>query len=517
MIVRLIALALAFALAGCQGLSLKLNVAPKAPDYWPTDGWKTSTPEQQGMDSGKLAELFSVVQSDSVRLHGLLIIRNGYIVFEAYYPPYGLDIRHSVESNTKSIIGTLTGIAIDQGKIQDENQKLVDLFPYRVMDNIDARKQSITLGNLLSMTPGLDCQDQTEAANGMYATRVWIQYLLDLPMVSKPGEKWVYCSGASHLLSAVLQQKTGVDARTYANQVLFTPLGIAPVEEKDWAPDPQGVTNGIAGLYLTPRELAKYGFLYLHNGQWDGKQIVSEKWVEASTSEQAYIGPDPYVDGLDRRFGYMFSLFPDQKYYGYLGMAGQELYVLPEKNMVVVFTASLAVGKEAKLLKLLNDTILPAVKSDQALPENSQAANRLQASLQTTKEAKKPVASLPQMALDISGKTYLLEQNSFGWQSMAFSFQAGSDEAVLKMDGSPQDLKIGLDNIYRINKVSEGRPIGLRGAWKSANEFSLEYIILGDFIESFGNIQFEAAQIRVAITTLNFSSQPQILRGDLQK
>ncbi len=516
-LVRIAGLLLAFALVASQGVLPKLNTAQKAPYYWPTNGWRASTPELQGMDSGKLGKLLDAIQSNSVRLHSILIIRNGYLVLEAYYPPYGPDIRHSIESNTKSIIGTLTGIAIDQGKIQNVNQKLVDFFPDQVIDHLDARKQSMTLRNLLSMTPGLDCQDQSTSANDMYAAQGWVQYLLNLPMLSKPGEKWVYCSGASHLLSAVLQQKTGMDARTYANQVLFTPLGIAPVEEKDWAADPQGVTNGIAGLYLTPRELAKYGFLYLQHGQWDGKQIVSEKWVEASTSEQAYIGQDPYVNGLDRRFGYMFSVFPEQKYYGYLGMAGQELLVIPEKNMVVVFTASLEFGKEAKLLKLLNDYILPAVNSDQALPENNQAAAHLQASLEKTKQTKKPVASFPQVALDVSGKTYSLEQNSMGWQSMMFVFQPGTDEAVIKMDGSPQNLKIGLDNIYRLNKGSRSRPTGLRGTWKSANVFSLEYIILGDFMEVVANIQFNRDQIRVTLVNLNFGSQSMVLRGTMQK
>ncbi len=514
---RMICLLLFLAMLECQGPAGEKELSIPTPDYWPTNEWRTSTPEMQGMDSSKLAEMLAAIQSEYIRLHSLLVIRNGYIVLEDYYPPYNPDIRHTIQSVTKSVIGALICIAIDQDKIKDVNQKLVDFFPERMMDNLDARKKSITIGDLLSMTSGLDCQDLSAAAEGMYQTRVWVQYLLDLPMVAKPGEKWAYCSGSSHLLSAVLQQATDMDARSYANQVLFRPLGIAPVDETDWGTDPQGVSNGISGLYLTPRELAKFGLLYLNKGRWDGKQVVSEQWVKASTRQQAYIGKDPYVDGLDRRFGYMFSLFPEQKYYGYLGMAGQEMFVIPKKNIVVVFTASLPVGKEARLIKLVNDYILPSAQSDQPLPGYGHWLGWIRSHLSATAEEKPPAAPLPQTALDIFGKNFILEQNSLGWQSMSFSFQPGSDEAVLKMDGKPQDLKIGLDQTYRFTQVPGSRPVGLRGAWKSSNEFFLEYILLGDFVEAFATIQFDADEIRVAMTLLNFNNQSQILRGTLQK
>ena len=155
---------LCLAVAGCQGLAGKQNTTPRAPEYWPTNGWKTSTPERLGMDSGKLADMFAAIESRHLQLHSLLVVRDGYIVVEAYYPPYGPDIRHAIESNTKSVIGTLTGIAIDQGAIRETNQKLVDFFPEQVITNLDPVKRSITLGNLLSMTPGLDCEDRTPGA-----------------------------------------------------------------------------------------------------------------------------------------------------------------------------------------------------------------------------------------------------------------------------------------------------------------------------------------------------------------
>lgn len=368
-----------FLLTGCDDQAPVAWPDAPEPAYWPTHGWQVSTPEQQGVDSERLIAMFQTIQKQEMNLHSILVVRNGYLVLEAYYDPYRASDRHPIESNTKSVIGMLVGIAIDQGKIAGVDQPMLDFFPNAPIKHLDPYKEAITLHNLLSMTPGLECEDFSPAARGMYGTSHWVQYVLDLPMNAKPGERWVYCSGAAHLLSAILEQATGVDARTYANRYLFRPLGIAEVLQGDWASDPEGVTNGITGLSLTPRDLAKLGYLYLHKGRWNGEQVVSKSWLEAATREQAYIGPDEYVAGLDRRFGYFFSIFPDQRMYGYLGMAGQELYVVPEENLVIVFTASLPLGEEDSLLALVQDYLVPAVQSAAELPANPDAQEELAA------------------------------------------------------------------------------------------------------------------------------------------
>ena len=483
-------------------------------EYWPGDSWQSTTPEAQGVDSAILAQMFEHIQMQNIRLHSLLIVRNGYLVTEAYWHPYDADDKHTIESNTKSIIGTLIGIAIDQGSIYGVDQKLVDFFPERTIQNLDEQKKSITLQNLLSMTPGLSCQDLSSAGQGMYRAEDWIQYLLDLPVTDPPGSRWIYCSGAAHLLSAVLQDATGVDARTYANTNLFMPLGIPAVSQEDWSSDPNDVTNGIAGLYLTPRDLARYGYLYLKKGAWDGQQLLPAHWVGESTKEQAYIGPDDYVGGLDRRFGYMWSIFPELKYYGYLGMAGQELFVLPEKNMVVVFTGALQAGKEASLLKLINEYIIPAAGYDKPLAPNPQAYSRLDSFVQAAQGLPQPVPALPQTALDISGKTYRLDPNTLGWKDMTILFQPDADTAILRMSNSP-DLKIGMDNRYRLTETPGSRPVGLRGRWLNSNEFEMDYMIHGEFIESTARFVFEGSQMKLTIKNLNFSDLPMTLHGSI--
>jgi CubicO group peptidase (beta-lactamase class C family) len=502
--------------AGCQALVPDVKAPEPQLADWPTQAWQTSTPEQQGMDSGKLADMFAAIQQQQLRLHSLLIVRNGYLVTEAYFDPYTADVRHTVESNTKSVIAALIGIAIDQGKIKSADEKMADFFPGRFMQNMDARKEAITLQDLLSMTPGLDCADGSPAASGMYQTKLWVQYLQDLPMTDAPGNKWIYCSGASHLLSAVLQEATGVDARSYANQYLFQPLGIAPVEVKDWGTDPEKISNGIAGLYLTPRELAKLGYLYLNRGSWAGKQVVSAAWMDAATREQAYIGPDPYVGGQDRRFGYMFSVFPQQKYYGYLGMAGQELFVLPEQNMVVVFTSSLPVGKEGDLLRFLNDYILPAAQSSQPLPASQAAYDRLASAIQAATGQRQAVPPLPQTALDISGKTYVFDQNPLGWKSIVFSFEPGSGEAVWKLDNQV-DLRVGLDGLYRLTNVPDQKPVGVKAAWQNSQELIIYDLNLGEYSETVLTAAFQGDEVTISARSINFGEDPLTIHGSTQK
>ena len=144
-------------LAGCAQ-----PAAPPRPalDYWPTQDWRTSTPEQQGMDSQRLGAAFDAIAQQELGLHSLLIIRNGYIVTEAYFQPYERETRHQVASVTKSLISLLTGIALERGEIKSVRQPVLDFFPGRTIANLDQDKRAMTLEDLLAMSPGLDCRDQ---------------------------------------------------------------------------------------------------------------------------------------------------------------------------------------------------------------------------------------------------------------------------------------------------------------------------------------------------------------------
>ena len=259
-----------------------------APDYWPTNGWRRAAPETHGFDSAITAHGLRAIRQDGTKIHSLLVVSEGEIILDAYFYPYDGSTLHDQASVTKSVMTTLIGIAADQGKL-DLDAPILSFFPDRTIANLDARKERITVRHLVSNTAGMECiHHPDEPTNrAMHASPDWVQFTLDLPMVAEPGTTFAYCSPGMHLLSAILQQATGMTTLEFARANLFEPLGIHDVQ---WPPDPQGITNGHGELYLHPRDMAKLGFLWLHGGEWDGKQIVSREWVRAASQSQIATG-----------------------------------------------------------------------------------------------------------------------------------------------------------------------------------------------------------------------------------
>ena len=243
-----------------------LGASPHVPeaDYWPTQGWLTSTPEEQGLDSAKLAEGLLQIQQKNIPIHSLIIIRNGKMLLNATFYPYNGQSPHSVGSVTKSLTTLLIGIAIDQGKLSLDD-KLISFFPDTTIANPDARKNTITIRDLASMSSGFDClyEPDEPTVRAMETSPNWVQFGLDLPMAYKPGTHWEYCGVGMHLLSAILEKATGMTAFEFASQNLFKPLEIQKVF---WPTDPQGVNLGAGNTRLLPADMAKIGYLYLHGG-----------------------------------------------------------------------------------------------------------------------------------------------------------------------------------------------------------------------------------------------------------
>ncbi len=276
------------------------------------------------------------VQSGTVRLmvDSLLILKNGYLIYESY--PSGVfdanDKQH-LYSSTKSVSSTLIGIAIDKGYIGGIDDYVVDFFPNRTIENMDSRKQAMTLEHLLTMTAGFQWEDIVNYFI-MIASSDWTQYVLDQPMVDSPGSSWNYNTGVSHLLSAILEQVTPNGALAFAEEFLFEPLGIT---DYNWALDPQGVPFGGAQLYLNARDMAKLGFLYLMEGKWENQQIISKKWIMQTIrpSKVLPVEMEPYIG-----YGYQWWVLFWGKVYSARGLYEQNIFVIPDIDMVVVTSGS---------------------------------------------------------------------------------------------------------------------------------------------------------------------------------
>jgi metal-dependent hydrolase (beta-lactamase superfamily II)/CubicO group peptidase (beta-lactamase class C family) len=341
------------------------------PDYWPTDGWRTSTPEEQGMRSEVLAEALVAIQENDYAIDGVVVVRNGYLVLDAYVHPFAQQQKHPIRSCTKSIISALVGIALEQGYIESIDQPVLAFFPERTAANVDPYKEAMTLEHLLLMATGLQCLDSYlyawQGLQEMIDADDWVQYMLDLPMAERPGTRFEYCNGASFLLSAILQEATGENALTFAKTHLFGPLGISDVE---WPSNPQGISIGYGRLQMRPHDMAKFGYLYLNGGGWDGQQVLPNEWVEASTRK--HIGAT-----LEDGYGYHWWVNSPDVYLA-LGYGGQFVFVVPDKRLVVVFVSELPDQQFYVPQDLLFEYIIPAAVSSEPLSENREGAALLE-------------------------------------------------------------------------------------------------------------------------------------------
>ncbi|MFX0205602.1 MAG: serine hydrolase domain-containing protein [Candidatus Hodarchaeota archaeon] len=336
-------------------------------DYWPTTGWLNSTPEAQGMDSNKLEQMKYSIQKQNIAIDSVIIVKNGYIIFEDYFSYYTQNHLHRLYSVTKSFISALIGIAIQKGYINSIDQKIVEFFPDKSIANLDSRKKSITLEHALTMSTGLKWDEwtypYTDSRNDAYKmdfSSDCVQYVLDREMINEPGEEFEYNSGVSHVLSAIIQRSTGKSTLDFAQEVLFNPLGIY---KASWARDSQGVCFGGAGLSLCPRDMAKFGYLYLNNGIWDNTTVISKEWVETSTTSliSTYFSVN---------YGYQWWVFPSTEIFFASGFRGQNIMVIPRENMIVVFTASLNdLGFDPEY-ELLQNYILRAIVNSSAISYN---------------------------------------------------------------------------------------------------------------------------------------------------
>ena len=333
---------------------------------WPNNGWERSKPALEGMSLDSLSSFSNKLKSGELGyIDGMLIIRNGKIVFEKeysnnydslfeitntkpgkynYYDPfwhpyYKNTELHTMQSVSKSFTAAAIGIAIKNGVIKDLDVKIMEYFVGFESSNPDPRRNEMTIRDVLTMTTGISWDelsmpytDTSSSCVQMEASQDWVKYVLDQPMAFKPGEKWEYSSGATILLSNIIKQSTGQDLADYVEQNLFNELGI---QNYYWKHTPKGLTDAEGGLYLTPRDLAKLGYLYLNNGVWNGKPVLPDNWVENNLSKP--------LDTIwpDFKYGHQWWLIP----YGEnkitmlaSGLGGQRMLVIPEFNIVAVFT-----------------------------------------------------------------------------------------------------------------------------------------------------------------------------------
>ncbi|MFX0078829.1 MAG: serine hydrolase domain-containing protein [Candidatus Hermodarchaeota archaeon] len=316
-------------------------------DYWPTTGWRSLSPEAQGVNSTKLEELWQHMLAEA-NAGGFLLIRNGYLLYEAYYPGISADHLWNLVSVAKSITAAVLGVALADGYVSSVNDFVLDYFPDRTVANPDPRKDAMTIHHLLTMSAGFESQ-----LEGIVLPSDWIQYLLDLPMLHDPGEVWNFDGGCSHLISAIITHTTGISMQTFAQTRIFTPMGISNYV---WEADPEGNTMGFGHITMGLKDIAKFAYLYLNNGTWGPFQLVPADWVTECTQPHFL-----FSDGTG--YGYQWWVDPEISGYSMRGTGGIRIFNLPELDLVMVFAGGMIFSIQ-DFYSAFDEFLYPAIIGD---------------------------------------------------------------------------------------------------------------------------------------------------------
>jgi len=316
--------------------------------------WTFSTPAAQGMDASRL-DGASTALARLPFTWSFLVLRGDDLVYERYFHGSAKNQSNNVHSASKSIWGAAIGIAIEQGRIPGIDATIGETLPKRYVAAMRSETKKITVRDLLTMTSGIQWSEDTTEYE-LEETPDWIAATLKLPRAAAPGAEFNYSTANSHLGSAVLTTATHATACEYLHQNLLAPLGIVA---EHWGRDPQGYFSGGYNFYATPRELAKFGLLYLHDGRWNGKQLVPADWVRASMTNQVDAGA-PYS------YGYDFWLRDIAGHHVAMawGFGGQMIYIVPDLDLVAVMTTNTRDFSEDSFtgLSVVESDVLPAVE-----------------------------------------------------------------------------------------------------------------------------------------------------------
>jgi CubicO group peptidase (beta-lactamase class C family) len=327
-------------------------------------GWRASN---EAYDRKKIAELkLKIAEKRFKDITSIVVIKNGKLLLEEYFNGATRETLHNTRSVGKSFASTITGIAVKDGYLKNENQTLSEFYDLRKFDNYSPEKGSVTIKSLLTMSSGFTGSDDDENSPGneekMYPTADWVKFALDLPMdkTKSAGKKWEYFTAGVVLLGDILDKSVPGGLEKYADKKLFSPLGI---KNYKWQHTPQKVANTAGGLQMNSLDFAKFGQLYKNRGAWRGKQIVPENWIQASFTR--HLTPPPPAAG----YGYLFwnQVFKanEKQYEAFLsnGNGGNKIIVFTEQPLVIVVTAT-AYGKpyaHPQVDRIVEKYLLPAI------------------------------------------------------------------------------------------------------------------------------------------------------------
>jgi CubicO group peptidase (beta-lactamase class C family) len=454
---------------------------------------KRSRPEAEGISSSAVLEFIRAVEQhthplDSVQ--GFILLRHGNVAAEGWWTPYGPQSPHSLYSLSKSFTATAIGLAVQEGLLTVDD-RVLQFFPDDAPANPSENLKAMRVRHLLSMNTGHQ-EDTTGHVFGdlyqvsLFGSRArrqgetteqrlrdeddnWPRTFLSLPVPYQPGTWFVYNTAATYMLSAIITRLTGQTLLEYLRPRLLDPLGI---ESPTWETDPRGLNIGGSGLHIKTEEIARFGQMYLQNGTWDGKSILTEQWIAEATSSHSdnsntQTNPDWMVG-----YGYQFWRCRHNAYRGD-GAFGQYCIVLPEQDAVLAIIGG--VRNMQAVLDNVWEHLLPAMQPE-ALPADPQAHDELCAKLELLSlPLPKGQPSSPR-AEQWSEKTYQLESNDLKLESVAIRFGAERDTVFVRDEGGEHSMQVGRGTWLKGTTDARGsgdEPVATGGAWTAEDTYEV--------------------------------------------
>jgi CubicO group peptidase (beta-lactamase class C family) len=446
---------------------LGLSSCTTGPEGESTDSSAYSTPEKEGISSEAILQFIeSLEEAQPDGIHSVMLRRHGKIVAEGWWAPYNPDSPHLLWSLSKSFTSTAIGIAQDEGLLSIDDQ-VISFFPEDSPEEPSYNLKSMRISDLLRMNTG---HEQEPSFRQMQDDN-WVKAFLAHEVDHKPGTHFRYNSMATYMCSAILQKVSGMTMLDYLTPRLFEPLAI---ENPTWESDPRGINVGGWGLSITTEDISKLGQLYLQKGMWEGKQLLSEAWVEEATALQTSNGSNPESD-WDQGYGYQFWQCRHNIYRGD-GAFGQYCIVMPEQDAVLAITS----GSDdlQGILNVAWETLLPAF-DEASLPANPEGVEKLNTKLQQLAISTTDGEEDSPMAAEVSGKTYTLEPNGASIQSISFNFDSSPPEITITNDQGDQTFAAAYQKNVTGSLTSPfvvSEKVAVNGAWEESDTYAVKVI-----------------------------------------
>ncbi|XSG77336.1 serine hydrolase domain-containing protein [Herpetosiphon llansteffanensis] len=469
-----------------------------------------TTPEQQGIASAGLLRFIEALDSQIHDLHSVMLLRHGAVVAEAWWSPYEAERPHLLFSLSKSFTATAVGLAIDEGYFS-LNDLVIGFFPAETPPLVSDLLAAMQVKHLLTMATG-HASDPWTAMNERPDGN-WIKAFLEYPIANVPGSQFVYNTGATYLLSAIIQTTTGMRLSEYLGPRLFAPLGI---EQMHWQESPQGITLGGIGLSLTTEAVARFGQLYLQKGLWNKQRILSEAWVEQATALQIANGDDPDSDWA-QGYGYQFWRCRHGAYRGD-GVFGQYCLVLPAQDAVLAITAGIDVFAMQQPLDLVWQLLLPIMGAS-SLAADPAAQRALTERLERLHIATVAGQASSPIAVLVSGRSYLVAANRLGLERLSIHFSDAGCRLIGQTASDTETLVCGY-GVWQPGATALFQqaffghtPFVASGAWTSEASFTMQVLLYETpFVHSL-TLDFIDAEllIEIRINTALDSLEPVVL------